>query len=98
MPVKNTVSLKDGFYADADKIPQTAVIRTKRCGDKFTKFGGGTKKLNDYLTDKKIPQRIRNNLAVIADENDILAIFDLAISDKIKVDKNTKSIIQLQQK
>ena len=94
-PVEKQVSLKDGFYADADKIPKTAIIRTKRDGDKFTKFGGGTKKLNDYLTDKKIPLRIRDNLAVIADDNDILAIFGLAISDKIKVDENTKNIISL---
>ena len=78
-----------------EKMPKTAVIRTKRDGDKFTKFGGGTKKLNDYLTDKKVPLRIRDNLVVIADGNDILAIFDLAISDKIKVDENTENIISL---
>ena len=93
--VDNVNSLKDGLYADADKIPKSAIIRTKRDGDKFTKFGGGTKKLNDYLTDKKIPLRIRDNLLVIADGNDILAIFDLAISDKIKVDENTENIISL---
>lgn len=93
LPVNNTVSLKDGFFADADKVPATAIIRTKRDGDKFTKFGGGTKKLNDYLTDKKVPLRLRDNLAVIANGNDILAIFGLAISDKIKVDENTKKIV-----
>lgn len=92
---EDTVSLKDGFFIDADKIPPNAIIRTKRDGDKFTKFGGGTKKLNDYLTDKKVPLRLRDNLAVIADGNEILAIFDLAVSNKVKVDDNTKTILEL---
>jgi tRNA(Ile)-lysidine synthase len=95
--IKKQISLSDGLFADADKIPDSAVIRTKRDGDKFTKFGGGTKKLNDYLTDKKVPLRLRDNLAIIANGNDILAIFGLAISDKIKVDENTKNIIAFNQ-
>ena len=92
---EDTVWLKDGFFIDADKIPPNAIIRTKRDGDKFTKFGGGTKKLTDYLTDKKVPLRLRDNLAVIADGNEILAIFNLAVSNKVKVDDNTKTILEL---
>lgn len=96
--VESSVNLKDGFFADASKIPPSAVLRTKRDGDKITKFGGGTKKLSDYLTDKKVPLRLRNNLVVLADGKDILAIFGVAISDKIKVDENTKTIISFIQK
>lgn len=91
--VEKPLNLKDGFFADLDKIPQTALLRTKRDGDKITKFGGGTKKLNDYLTDKKVPLRIRDNLILLADKNEVLVIFGVAISDKIKVDDNTKRII-----
>ena len=87
--------LKNGFYCDKDKIPQSAVIRTRLDGDKFTKFGGGTKSLNDYLTDKKIPLMQRDSLPLIATSNEVLAIFGVAISDKIKVDENTKTILQL---
>lgn len=96
--VENKVNLKDGFFADLDKIPTTAVLRTKRDGDKITKFGGGTKKLSDYLTDKKIPLRLRDNLIMLADGKQILAIFGVAISEKIKVDENTKTIISFIQK
>ncbi len=88
-------NLTGGFYADLNKIPKTAIVRTKRNGDVFTKFGGGTKKLSDYLTDKKIPLRTRNHIPVIADGNDILAVFGVAISEKIKVDDNTESVIEL---
>ena len=61
----------------------------------FTKFGGGTKKLSDYLTDKKIPLRTRSQIPVLADGNDVLAIFGVAISEKIRVDENTETIIEI---
>ena len=86
---------KNGFYCDKDKIPLDAAIRTRRDNDKFTKFGGGTKSLSDFLTDKKVPLAIRDSLPLIAVNNDVLAIFGLAISDKIKIDENTKTILQL---
>ena len=86
-------NLKGGFYGDKDKIPLNSVIRTRRDGDKFKKFGGGTKNLNDYFTDKKIPKRLRDDLILLADGNEILAIFGLAVSDKIRIDENTKNIL-----
>ncbi len=90
----NSVDLRSGLFADLDKIPKTAVIRTKKDGDKFAKFGGGTKLLSDYLTDKKIPLRIRDNLPVLAVENQILAIFGVAVSENVKVDEQTKTILR----
>ncbi len=88
-------NFKDGFYADLDKIPDGAIIRTKRDGDVFTKFGSGSKKLNDYFTDIKIPIRKRNSIPVIAKGNTVYFICGIAISELVRVDKNTKNIIQL---
>ncbi len=93
--VCSPIELKDGFYADLDKIPASAVIRTKKESDTFTKFGGGTKSLGDYLTDKKIPLRERNSLPLLCYGKEVLAIFGVAISDKIKVDEKTNTIIKL---
>lgn len=89
-----SVNLKDGLYADLDKIPKTSVIRTMKNGDVFTKFGGGTKKLCDYFTDKKIPERLRKLIPLVCDKNEIYVILGVAVSDKIKVDNNTKTIIK----
>lgn len=77
---------------DLDKIPQTAVIRFMREGDKFKKFGGGTKNLGDYFTDKKIPVRIRKYIPVVANGNEILIVCGVEISEKIKVDEHTKAV------
>lgn len=86
--IKTSKTLKFDF----DKIPQTAVIRFMREGDKFKKFGGGTKNLGDYFTDKKIPVRIRKSIPVIADGSEILIVGGVEISDKVKVDKSTKTV------
>ena len=88
-------NLKDGLYIDYDKIPKTAVIRTKQAGDVFTKFGGGSKKLNDYFTDKKIPSRLRERIPLLADGSEILAIFGLSVSDKVRVDEKTKTVLKI---
>ncbi len=89
------IDLKGGFYADFDKIPEDAVIRTRKDGDVFTKFGGGTKPLSDFFTEKKIPLLERDTYPLIASGKTILAVFGLAVSEKIKVGNNTDMIIKL---
>ena len=76
-----------------DKFPSGTVLRFRRDGDSFEKFGGGTKSLGDFLTDKKIPARLRDNLLVFAAGNDILLIKDIEISEKIKTDFKTTRIL-----
>ncbi|MDE7379436.1 MAG: tRNA lysidine(34) synthetase TilS, partial [Clostridia bacterium] len=75
---------------DIDKIPENAVIRFKRAGDKFTKFGGGTKSLSDYLTDKKVPQSMRATLPLVCDGSEVLIVSGVEISDKIKLTDGTE--------
>lgn len=80
---------------DFDSIPETAVIRFMKDGDKFAKFGGGTKSLGDYFTDRKIPVRVRKRVPVVADGNEILAVGGVEISEKIKITEKTKIISYL---
>ena len=77
---------------DFDAVPESAVIRFKRDGDRFQKFGGGTKSLGDYFTDKKIPLWVRGKIPLIAVGKEILAVCGVEISDKIKIGDNTKNI------
>ena len=76
----------EGLRVDVNKIPARAVFRTRRDGDMFTKFGGGTKPLNRYLIDKKIPARNRDSLLLVACDSEVLAIVGVEISDKLRVD------------
>lgn len=80
---------------DGDKIPEKAIIRNMREGDRFTKFGGGTKNLGDYFTDKKIPVRIRKRIPVVAEGSEVLLVGGVEISDKVKITDKTKNILYL---
>ncbi|MDE5667503.1 MAG: tRNA lysidine(34) synthetase TilS, partial [Clostridia bacterium] len=77
---------------DLDRVPEEAVLRFMRSGDKFTKFGGGTKKLGDYFTDRKVPQRKRKSIPLIAVGNEVLAVCGVEISEKIKVTDKTEQV------
>ncbi len=84
-----SAEIENALCFDGDKIPKTAVIRSKQESDLFTKFGGGTKKLKDYFIDKKIPRFDRNSIPLLADGNKILLVFGVEISDEIKVTSQT---------
>ena len=81
---------------DVDKVPNNAVWRFKQDDDVFMPFGATSeKKLKDYLASKKIPQRLRGNIPVLAVDNTIYIVADLEISDLLKVDETTKSLYKL---
>ena len=74
---------------DLEKIPESAVIRFKRAGDRFVKFGGGAKSLSDFLTDKKVPQSLRGRLPLVCDGSEVLIVGGVEISEKVKVTADT---------
>lgn len=82
------------LIADFSKIPDGAVIRSRRLGDTFEKFGGGTKKLKDYLIEKKIPQRERDDILLLCKGEKVVIICGIEISDAVKVDKDTEFVLQ----
>lgn len=91
--IDKTAKSKDGVKTltfDLSKIPAGAVMRTREDGDVFTKFSGGTKKLGDYFTDKKIPKRERDEIPLVAIGKDVLIVVGTEISDKVKINENTK--------
>ncbi len=88
--------LKNGvLYADLNKIPANAVWRTYKSGDVFTKFGGGTKSLKDYFVSKKISAKTRNELPILCDGNTCLLIAGVEISEHLKIDEKTKSVVRI---
>ncbi len=86
-------SIGGSLKFDGDKIPSGAVIRTRRDGDVFKKFGGGTKKLKEFLIDKKIPLSQRDKLPLIAKDNTVYLIFGVEISDDIKITSETTNVL-----
>jgi tRNA(Ile)-lysidine synthase len=92
--ITKTISHKDAvkrglMVIDADKLPRAAKWRTRKEGDTFTKFGGGTKSLNSYFIDRKIPSRLRDKTPVLAYGSEIYAIAGIEISELVKTDRET---------
>ena len=86
------ISCKKTLRFDSGKIPKDAVVRFMRAGDRFTKFGGGTKNLGSYFTDKKIPVRLRANIPLVASGSDVFLVCGVEISEKCRTDGGASQI------
>jgi tRNA(Ile)-lysidine synthase len=95
---KTPTGAKNELAVDGGKIPSGAVFRLKQEGDAFEKFGGGTKSLKKYLVDKKIPCAVRAELPVLAVGKEVLAVLTVELSEKVKLDTNTKEILYISAK
>jgi tRNA(Ile)-lysidine synthase len=82
-------------YFDFDKISFPLYIRKVKYGDRFIPFGmKSSKKVQDFLTDLKVPKSVKWEIPIILDsKNDILWIIGLRISEKFKVNEMTKRIL-----
>lgn len=75
--------------ADVSAIPDDAVIRTRREGDRFKKFGGASKKLKDFFIERKIEQKLRNEIPVIASGNTVYAVCGIEIGEALRITDKT---------
>ncbi|MDE6398678.1 MAG: tRNA lysidine(34) synthetase TilS, partial [Clostridiales bacterium] len=81
------------LYLDADKVPAQSVWRTRRAGDRFAPYGGGSKKLKEYFIDRKVPLRERDGVPLLCCDNEALVIAGYEISERVKVDETSKNIL-----
>ena len=90
---------KGSHLIDVDKLPQDCEWRFRQEGDIFAPFGaGGSKKLKDYFIDKKVPVRLRDNIPVLASENQIYIVAGLEIADSIKVTDDSVNVYKISYK
>ncbi len=84
------------FYLDFDKIKLPIYLRSPKEGERFSPLGlgGKSKKLQDIMVDRKIPREYRVLYPVIVDSSgEIVCIPEYTISEKVKVDGNTRRIL-----
>lgn len=89
---------KQTTFLNFDKIRNLKKIttRTFKEGDRIRPLGlKGTQKLQDFFTNKKIPQKLRTQIPVIELGKEILAIGWLTVAEKYKVTPNTKQILKI---
>lgn len=84
-------------WFDYDKIKNYPEIRRRRSGDYLEiNQAHGRKKLKDFLIDRKVPVRERDELLLLADGSHIIWIPGIRISERYKVTKDTIQILKVQ--
>jgi tRNA(Ile)-lysidine synthase len=82
-------------YFDYDKLPLTLKIRSWNEGDTFQPLGmEGTKKISDFLIDKKVSNFDKNFIYVLSTNTDIVWVIGYQINEKYKLTKETKRVIR----
>jgi tRNA(Ile)-lysidine synthase len=84
-------------YFDFDLLKQPLYIRSRRSGDRFCPDGlGGSKKLKDFLIDKKIPLNERDKILLLEDGYGIAGILGYRVDERVKLTEKTQNILCLE--
>jgi len=83
---------------DYDKISYPLILRNFNQGERFIPLGmKKSKKISDYLSDKKISKIDKLKQCVISDSNNgIIWLIGHQINDFFKISKNTKTVLEFE--
>jgi tRNA(Ile)-lysidine synthase len=83
-------------FVDLDAVHPPLVIRKRRPGDRFFPLGApGSKKVSDFLIDRKVKPLERNNIAVLCDQLGPIWIVGHRIDDRVKLTSMTRKVLKL---
>ena len=84
----------DCVRMDREKIRWPLQLRFRRPGDRFHPLGmNGTKKLQDFFTDRRVPRRQRQAIPLLCDSEKICWVTGMRMDDRVKVNSDTKEIL-----
>ena len=89
----------DNLYTkvfDYDKINDGIKVRTRLSGDKIYLKSSGNKKLKDFFMDIKLPRDQRDNVPLIATDNDIIWILGYRTNSQYDVTEATNKILYIE--
>jgi len=80
-----------------DRAGGMLTVRSKKDGDRFQPLGmEGTRKLQDFMTDEKIPRWWRDRIPLVCAGDEILWVAGWRISDMAKVREGDKRVIEVE--
>lgn len=89
-PSENNVIL------DADAINWPLTIRSRKPGDRFVPSGmNNHKKLKDFFIDSKVPQRLRDQVPIIADGERILWVVGYRVDERALPREGSTKLVQI---
>lgn len=82
---------------DLVKLRPPFTVRNIRPGDRFRPLGSkGSKKVGDYLTDRKVPPVYRDEIPVVCDKDGIVWLVGYEIADRVKIDSSTREVLKIE--
>lgn len=83
-------------FIDADKISFPLIVRSPHPGERFHPLGApGSKKIGDWLTDRKVPKAKRWQVPVLVSDGRIVAILGCRIDHQFRVTEKTGRVIKV---
>ncbi|SYZ73003.1 putative tRNA(Ile)-lysidine synthase [Candidatus Zixiibacteriota bacterium] len=82
---------------DFEKIILPLILRKIEPGDRFSPLGmTGTRKIGDFLTDRKAGKYIRDEIPVVADQKGIIWLVGYQIAERCKLDNKTRKVLEIE--
>ena len=84
-------------FMDYDRMALPLVVRTVRPGDRIQLLGmEGTKKIKSVFIDEKIPLRQRKRIPLLLDQDAVIWIAGLRLSERVKITETTRQILKVE--
>ena len=81
---------------DMDRLSEPVKVRRRRDGDRFTPLGmSGSKKLQDFLTDAKVPRTHRDSIPIVLAGDKIIWLVGYRPSEHTRVTPTTSRTLRL---
>ena len=81
---------------DMDRLSEPVTVRRRRDGDRFTPLGmSGSKKLQNFLTDAKVPRNHRDSIPIVLSDDKIIWIVGHRSSTHAKLTPTTRHTLRL---
>jgi len=87
----------DVAFVDYDVLGKEIIIRNKLPGDRFSPLGvKGTKKLQDFFVDEKVPVEERDLIPIVESGGKIIWVAGFRIDEQAKITEKTRKILKLE--
>jgi tRNA(Ile)-lysidine synthase len=90
-------ALGQSAYIDAEKVEGNLYLSGLKPGVEFRPYGRpGSKKVGDFLTDRKYPRPLRDELPVLYDDRGVVWLAGLEIDHRLMITDETGKIIKIE--
>jgi tRNA(Ile)-lysidine synthase len=84
----------DTIWVDAGRLQWPLYVKPWQEGDRFRPIGlGGSKKLQDFYVDLKIPRKDRGRVMLLCDQEKICWVMGYRLDDRVKVTPQTEQLL-----